>query len=169
MNRHRGNNQSGFTIVDFLMMIVCAVLLTLIAINSGRAYQASFRGRCWGNQEIFETILLETLVENQQELFQVLAAYVISDPENEMRRRMVITLNPRKMNFLSHLDILKKLPEEKTKEAPVTFLVKDMDTTSYADRILCPLRHGQTPQAPTIDYLFVPTQRWYCMHSKFHN
>ena len=166
MSRRLVKNQAGFTIVDFFLLAGIVVVLILIGYKTDDVYQASFREKCWHNQESLEIVLHDTLLENNLDTIHLLTAYTIFDPAHEMKYRLVLILNPVAMAYLDYLDQSK---DKKPLESPPPFVVKDLTDTIYKSRALCPLRKGKEPKHPVVDYWRLPTHRWFCMHNDLHN
>lgn len=159
-------SQDGFTIIDILLIIVILAFAILILRKLDDLYDAGFRKPCYNNQQVLDKMLFETLSENELEIYAVLTAYTLFDPSAEMTYKMVVVLNPVAMNPFSYMSHFAK---DIQLQPPPPYLVKDMAKTPFPNRILCPLRKGKRPAGATMDYWYMPTQRWYCMHGVYHN
>lgn len=166
MNKWRIKKQDGFTLIDMFLIIGVLICIFMIVRKVDDLYDASDRKECYNNQQVLDKVLFEMLTENELELYAILTAYTVFDPSAEMNYRMVIILNPVAMNPFSYFSHFAK---EIKLEPPPPYLVLDMTETVFSNRIFCPLRKGKKPSSTTMDYWYMPTHRWYCMHGVYHN
>ncbi len=169
MNKRILKDQTGATFIDFFVICGIVVVLVIIAMKMDDVMQASYRKNCYSNQQSLDHVLHDLLLDNDYDLYQVLVAYTVFEPVDEMRYRMVVVLHPILLDPFSWMEWYKdsKEGEEPTMKKP--FLVKDMTKHPYGDRTLCPLRKKKDPDQITVDYWYMPMQRWYCMHNQYHN
>ena len=176
MNNRAITESRGFTFLDVFVLLACLFVAAVVALKADDVYEASFRDTCWDNQRILESVLHETLMENGMDPVQVMAAYTVFDPKNPIHYRMVINLLPVKLTYFKQPGAASPEGKAASGEQPngepekrMTVIVKDMEQTAYGKRILCPLRHGEPPKQPVIDYWYAPMHRWHCLHNEYHN
>lgn len=156
----------GATIIDTIVIMLILVVILLIGFKADDLYEASYRDRCYSHQRALLNALYQLTADNDVEMHQVLVAYTIFNPTEPMRYRMVVILNPKTLDPFTEPAKGKKAAEV---ERGPSELVLDLTGSIYKDKAICPLRKGQTGNHAFIDYWYVPTQRWFCLHNEHHN
>ncbi len=169
MNKRILRNQNGATFIDGLLLLGIVVLLGIIFLKMDNVYEASFRKVCYSNQHSLDRILHDTLLDNEYDYYQVLVAYTIFDPDDDMTHRMVIILHPILLDPFSWMNWYKDAVEGEEPAMKKPYLVRDLTKHPYANRLLCPLRGNKLPEHTIVDYWYMPMQRWYCLHNGYHN
>ena len=128
--------------------------------------QAWTRNECYDHQEMIEKFLYEALNDHKKDLWQVISAYTVYAPQYEKPYRLMIVLFPYSHDYFQYYGLT--TPDD---AALVAENVIEYDLTKHpaASDILCTSRKQHPPAYPTIDYIYIPTKRWYCVHNKYHN
>jgi hypothetical protein len=160
------SGRSGFTVMDMFVFMAIVAAAIMLWFKADDFIEARYRTNCWESQKALELALHQVLTENELEMFQVMAAYTIFDPNSSVPYRMVIIPYPLVMDYFDYEEKYKELDPS---EFLPPFVDHDLSSVVGGTRILCPLRKGKAPKFAVVDYWYLPMQRWYCMHSKLHN